>query len=165
MTSERISRILKLRDQHKSYRTIAAELGIPVNTVKSCLHRIQGKTEAGQIGQDETSCIILCRQCKVSLHQAKHGKKRCFCSDHCRYTWWNAHRDLSRRASAHQQTCEMCGAVFHTYKGHFCSRACYGKYRTMKAGDEYDQRHYRILFSDRPDQNYDQTGDYQPGRF
>ena len=75
-----------------------------------------------------------CKQCDAPLEQTGNGKAKSFCNDRCRSLYWNEHRDLSRRASAHKQTCEICGRAFFTYHGRYCSRACYGLARSQKAG-------------------------------
>ena len=127
--------ILLMREQRKSYKCIADELGISINTVKSFLLRKLKTQNAVDITQPDSS-YRHCKQCGTLFHQTEHSKAKIFCSDRCRIIWWNAHRNLAERASAHQQICAICGSSFYTYHGQYCSRTCYGKARSRKAGVE-----------------------------
>ena len=136
MTQAEKEAVLSLRQQHYSFSAIAETTGLPLGTIKSFLSRVGEKKEspvqasAPRVTLNHTCC----RQCGAPLDQTQRGKTRTFCSDRCRAAYWNEHRDLSRRASAHQQTCEECGRTFYTYQGRYCSRACYGQARSRKAG-------------------------------
>ena len=134
MTQAEKAAVLSLRQQQYSFSAIAETTGLPMGTIKSFLSRASRKKEdpvvAPRITMDQTHC----RQCGAPLDQTQHSKIKTFCSDRCRTAYWNEHRDLSRRASAHQQTCEECGRTFYTYQGRYCSRACYGQARSRKAG-------------------------------
>ncbi len=131
MSENNKSRILLMREQQCSYGSIAKELGIPINTVKSCIHRAR-KEQNGK-GRQEISSYRQCKQCGRALKKTEHHKARLFCSDRCRSIWWNANRDLSIRPAAHQQVCKFCGSSFFTYHGKFCSRACFGAFRSREA--------------------------------
>ena len=133
MTNAEKSAILLMREQRKSYKCIADELGLSINTVKSFVHR-QFETQSAEDMTMPGSAYRKCKQCGVLFHQTEHCKAKIFCSDRCRIVWWNAHRNLAERASAHQQICVICGSSFFTYHGQYCSRACYGKARSRKAG-------------------------------
>ena len=122
--------VLSLRQQEYSFSAIAETTGLPLGTIKSFLSRVSGKMDAQRIALDQTYC----RQCGAPLEQPEHRRARSFCNDICRTLFWNAHRDLSQRPSAHQQKCEICGRIFFTYRGRYCSRACYGQARSRKAG-------------------------------
>ena len=136
MTQEEKEAVLSLRQQHFSFSAIAETTGLPLGTIKSFLSRVGGKTEgpppsfASRVTVTHTSC----RQCGEPLGQPHQGKLRAFCSDRCRAAYWNEHRDLSQRPSAHLQKCEICGRTFYTYHGRYCSRACFGQARSRKAG-------------------------------
>ena len=134
MTQAEKDVVLSLRQQQYSFSAIAETIGLPLGTIKSFLSRVSGKSDvpvkAPRITTDQTHC----KQCGAPMDQSKAGKTRSFCDDHCRTLYWNEHRDLSRRASAHKQTCEICGRAFFTYHGRYCSRACYGLARSQKAG-------------------------------
>ena len=134
MTQAEKEAILSLRQQQYSFSAIAETTGLPLGTIKSFLSRISGKSDvpvsAPRITTDKTHC----KRCGAPLDQTGNGRTRSFCNDRCRSLYWNVHRDLSRRASAHKRTCEICGRTFFTYHGRYCSRACYGLARSRKAG-------------------------------
>ena len=103
-------------------------------SIKSYISRKMRKLKASEAEQNGFSEYKKCKQCGILMHQTEHCKGKKFCSDRCRIIWWNANRDLALRASAHQQICTVCGSTFFTYHGQYCSRACYGKARSQKAG-------------------------------
>ena len=134
MTKSEKETVLSLRQQQYSFSAIAQATGLPIGTIKSFLSRCHGKKEPPVTAPCVTVEHSHCRECGSPLKQVEHRKARSFCSDQCRVAYWNKHRDLSDRASAHQQTCGICGRVFYTYHGQYCSRACSGLARSRKAG-------------------------------
>ena len=96
--------VLSLRQQQYSFTAIAEKTGLPLGTIKSFLSRVGEKKEspfpasAPLVTHNHTCC----RQCDAPLDQTQRGKTRTFCSDRCRAAYWNEHRNLSRRASAHR---------------------------------------------------------------
>ena len=136
MTQEEKDAVLSLRQQQYSFSAIAEITGLPLGTIKSFLSRVGDKKESTAPASAPVVMInrTCCRHCGTPLDQTQRGKSRSFCNDRCRMAFWNEHRDLSRRASAHRQTCEICGRVFYTYGGRYCSRTCYGQARSRKAG-------------------------------
>ena len=135
MTEQQKRQILSLRAQGLSFSQISCALHMPIGTVKSFIFR------SCRGDKEERGSSVLqpaCQQCgRPLLSSNSHSIKR-FCSDQCRARWWNRHRDLSRRPSAHTQKCPCCGAQFYTYAGRYCSRACYGKARSIKAGVSHE---------------------------
>lgn len=136
MTQAEKEAVLSLRQQQYSFSAIAETTGLPLGTIKSFLSRVGEKkadpSPAAALGV--THNHTCCRQCGTPLDQTQRRKTRTFCSDRCRAAYWNEHRDLSRRASAHEQTSEVCGRTFYTYQGRYCSRTCYEQARSRKAG-------------------------------
>ena len=69
-----------------------------------------------------------CENCgRLVQHTPGHRKKR-FCSDACRWTWWNSHPDRVKRKAYYTLTCCQCGEEFDSYGNQnrkFCSRECY----------------------------------------
>lgn len=111
--------ILALRQQGRSYQKIAEQLILSPNTVKSVCHRSGAETPAPEI-----STLDTCKNCGATLPPGFRGRKRTFCSDKCRYAWWNR----SRRKQPYCLTCYCCGKPFISYgnrKRKFCSRECY----------------------------------------
>ena len=136
MTKEEKEVVLSLRQQQYSFSAIAETTGLPLGTIKSFLSRVGGKKESPSPASTPRVTLnhTCCRHCGAPLDQTQRGKSKSFCTDRCRMAFWNEHRDLSRRASAHRQICEVCGHAFYTYGGRYCSRACYGQARSRKAG-------------------------------
>ena len=62
------------------YKAIAARLGLSANTVKSYIKR--------NSKQDDSKCL----NCSSLLSHLPHKKHKKFCSDACRYSWWNRTR-------------------------------------------------------------------------
>lgn len=107
--------ILAMRQQGRSYQEIAERLALSPNTVKSVYHRAP---------KPEMSTLDTCKNCGASLPQNIAGRKRTFCCDKCRYSWWNKRR----RKQPYRLTCYCCGKQFISYgnrKRKFCSRECY----------------------------------------
>ena len=136
MTQAEKEAVLSLRQQQYSYSAIARTTRLPLGTIKSFLSRAGRKKETSDPVSTPRITINrnCCRQCGAPLDQTRRGKIRIFCNDRCRAAYWNKHRDLSQRVSTHQQKCEICGRYFFTYHGRYCSRPCYGKARSLKAG-------------------------------
>ncbi|MCL1882411.1 MAG: helix-turn-helix transcriptional regulator [Defluviitaleaceae bacterium] len=120
MTQAQKEHIVKSRSKGESYAKIAADLGVSENTVKSHCRRMNQKTV------DKSD---VCQQCGKVLIHIPHKKKKIFCSDKCRFAWWNT----SKCNPAHQTSCTHCGGTFDT-RGNssrkYCSHACYiaGRY-------------------------------------
>ena len=117
--------IQERREAGQSYTQISKALNVSRNTVKSVCQRmgIQPADAAR-----ETHDANHCRQCGVSLVQNVTGKRKRFCSDKCRRTWWKEHRDKLRLQSAAKAKCAFCGCAFEDYAKNnrkYCSHGCY----------------------------------------
>lgn len=126
MTEIEIERINDLRSKGCGYKSIAKELGLPENTVKSyCRRHSVEKT--------------ICDNCGVSFPKIKGRKPKRFCCDACRAKWWNAHLHLVKRKAVYSFVCEACGTTFEAYGNNhrkFCSHACYVKFRFGGGNDD-----------------------------
>lgn len=123
MTADEIEKITHLQQDGYGYKRIAALTGLSVNTVKSYCRR-HPFSETTDAEQDR-----LCRFCGNKLVQTPHKRKRCFCSDACRMSWWKAHPDKINRKAVYSLTCTYCGQTFESYGNanrKFCSRRCFG---------------------------------------
>ena len=121
MNSEEKMKIRILRQQGLSIGAIAKELCLPIGTVKSWCYR-------NQVQQKGRGNIRLCEQCGEQIPVIPGRKHKRFCSDKCRMTWWNAHRELVRRKTAKRSICIFCGREFISYAKQnqkYCSHACY----------------------------------------
>jgi endogenous inhibitor of DNA gyrase (YacG/DUF329 family) len=92
-----------------------------VNTVKAFCRR------------NTPSCtIVKCKQCDKEFAVTPHSKPKSFCSDACRYKWWNANRQAQTT-----HICEHCGREFISYESaqrRFCGRSCYIAHRFSEGG-------------------------------
>jgi endogenous inhibitor of DNA gyrase (YacG/DUF329 family) len=111
-------KIRELQMQGHGYKKIAKILGISENTVKSYCRR----------HPVENSCL----QCGRALSHTQGKKRKKFCSDKCRLTWWNSHKEFVKKKTFYTLTCQHCGQLFESYgnsKRKFCSRACFNDSR------------------------------------
>ncbi|WP_088227363.1 helix-turn-helix domain-containing protein [Desulfosporosinus sp. FKB] len=129
--------IQRMRNEGKSYSKIADRLGISENTIKSYCQRnnLGGILVTDQKVTDELQALNLCPNCGKSLEHQPGRKRRKFCSDKCRMTWWNHHNDVVNQESAYHFVCVGCGRSFVSYgnkKRKYCNHECYIKARFMK---------------------------------
>lgn len=111
-------KIIELRIKGFGYKKIASELSISVNTVKSYCQR----NGLNGTGNDR------CKNCGVLVKQNPKRKKKKFCSDKCRLTWWNSHQDKINKRANYTLTCNHCGKNFISYGNKnrkYCSHSCY----------------------------------------
>jgi hypothetical protein len=128
MNGKQKTEIQKMRTAGVSYAKIAATLGISENTVKSFCRRSGLKSLTNAASASGSLELIYCIYCGAPLRHTTGARKRRFCSDKCRISWWNLNPD--KHSSAREFVCQSCGRVFKSYGGRerkYCSRACYGK--------------------------------------
>lgn len=82
MTPKQKQSIEIMRQNGLSYSQIADRLKLSVNTVKSFCRRADSHAVNNPI----------CKQCGKTLRIKPKSKPKTFCTDTCRYTWWNHHR-------------------------------------------------------------------------
>lgn len=126
MTKAETVRITALRKEGKGSKMIAAELGLPLNSVKSWCRR----HPVGEDGSDR------CRQCGKSITVIPGKKTRLFCSDACRNAWWSAHPEARKPKTLYSHVCRFCGKEFQSDRAgtQFCDRKCFSAYRRKDAG-------------------------------
>lgn len=124
MTETEKLRIHKFRQEGLGYKKIAAALDLPVNSVKTYLRRHPA-------GENTAAVPDICERCGKPIVQALHRKRKRFCSDSCRISWWNAHPDKGGKRTLHAFACAYCGRSFQSgAKGRrYCSRTCYAAAR------------------------------------
>lgn len=128
MTNDQKQTISNLQKEGKGYRTIAAETGLPLNSVKSwCRRHPANGPECGR-----------CRQCGAAIIQTPGSRAKVFCSDACRYAWWTDHPEKRSRRTTYGHTCAFCGKEFYNERilASYCSRACFAKARSREAAHE-----------------------------
>lgn len=124
--------IRELRIKGKGYKAISAELGIPVSTVQSFCKR---NNLNGSGSGDGTRCL----NCGKQIVQKPGVRKIKFCSDKCRWHWWNTHLNEVHRKSYKTYQCKYCGKAFEVYgnrKRKYCCHECYIKDRFGGGSDE-----------------------------
>lgn len=95
MTSQQISMLTTMRNAGAGYQIIANAIGATKDTVKKYCQRHGMRSETGS-----ARSLQFCPNCGVRLVSLAGKKAKRFCSDRCRYNWWNAqHRQEVRRAT------------------------------------------------------------------
>ena len=132
MTKEQSNQIDELRSQGKGYKSIAAAVGISVDKVRYYCKK------NGMAGVGKTALVadgLTCPLCGTAISQPDgRGRKKKFCSEHCRSLWWGRHPNAlkSHEDSFYEYTCQCCGKQFKT-RGNkhrkYCSRECFIKMR------------------------------------
>lgn len=100
------------------------------------------KTESAEksVAAFETAVIKkFCPQCGKAITDGTKRKK--FCSDTCRWNWWNRHPKPENWNTTEKKICPVCGEEFlaRIQKGRarqYCSRACSNRARGGKAGGD-----------------------------
>ena len=126
ITNSQKERISHMRLEGESYAGIAVALGLSRNTVKSfCLRNLHSEPHEVIAVQVRSG---ICDRCGKGFVLYPGHRQRRFCSDRCRMTWWNAHRDLLRSKAKVELTCTCCGEHFMGYERQrrkYCSHGCY----------------------------------------
>lgn len=134
MTGEQKERLEQLRSEGLGYKRMATELGFSLNTVQSYCRRHPTEMKVPTLAP-ENACLY----CGARLHHAPGAKKRKFCSDRCRITWWNAHPEAGAKRKVREVACGFCGATFFVIgerTRRYCSRICSARARAKLARRE-----------------------------
>ena len=107
MTEQQKRDILQLRSRGLAFSSIAKELSLSVNTVKSFCRRKTIKAV------NEPSAV--CRFCGKHLIQTFGKREKKYCSDKCRTLWWNNNRRKMDNKSVSFYKCSFCGKMFIAY--------------------------------------------------
>lgn len=131
MTNEEIKKIKQLQMQGYGYKSIAIEVDLPVNTIKSYCrrHPVSQKTFIINKG--------FCQNCGEKIIPSLHCKEKKFCSDKCRVAWWTSHSKGSENKTQKKVVCAYCGKEFISYpskRRKFCSRTCFANARRKGCG-------------------------------
>lgn len=74
-------KVLELRNEGYGYKKIASELNVTRDQVRNiCKKKLKQPLES------------VCKNCGVKITSLKGKKKKIYCSDKCRYQWWNIQR-------------------------------------------------------------------------
>lgn len=115
--------IRDMRQKDMSFSTIGVALGLSANTIKSFCRRENIDIQSNPDDEKQDRC----KNCGAPLKHHPGSRKKTFCSDKCRYTWWNRHRVYLGHKSTHRLTCFHCGNEFssNNKKRKYCGRECY----------------------------------------
>ena len=133
MTDFQARQIRELRMRGQGYRAIASEVGLSRDIVRNYCKK-QGLDGYANVLtenlKEQMADGKVCLCCGREIIQPANGRRRKFCSDKCRRTWWAAHPEkINRKSTAYYEaTCVYCGKTFTTYgnnKRRYCSHNCY----------------------------------------
>jgi len=131
MTRSQKEKVKQMRDSGDSYAQIAVALNISESTIKShCRrHNLGAGYVAAPAIMEDGACGTsgICENCGQPLRHTPGSKKKRFCSDHCRMTWWHAHPEAVHRKAIYHFRCKVCGTPFESYgNAHrkYCSVIC-----------------------------------------
>ena len=109
MTNEQKQTIASMRDSGVPITSIAQQLELSVNTIKSYCKR-----HGIHSGNQSSKNILFCLQCHKEIPQTSHRKEKKFCSDKCRQLWWAENSTLIPRNSQIERICPVCKTSFFT---------------------------------------------------
>ena len=138
LTADQQDLIDEYRQQGIGYRTIAVAIGSDRDTVRNYCKKVE--LEGIRPHSQEFVKGLRCQQCGKLLGRSKTGRQRLFCSDKCRYRWWNTTgRTLPRPSGCCEEIkCACCGKTFLEYKKsnrRYCSHECYIRDRFWRKED------------------------------
>ncbi|MCR5355776.1 MAG: RNA polymerase subunit sigma-70 [Lachnospiraceae bacterium] len=132
MTTDTRDQILQLRNEGMGYQAIANAVGEKRDAVRYiCKSRGLG----GKATEKMISDGRICKNCGIEITQPPgKGRRRRFCSEACRRSWWKKHPEEGRKLdkALYQGTCACCGKEFTAYGNNhrtYCSRECFIKAR------------------------------------
>ena len=131
MTDTQAKQIRDFRVKGIGYKAIASVLGLSRDVVRMYCknHGLGGYgaevvvNTAEQIQQGRA-----CPYCSQTIRQPGMGRRRKFCSDTCRRSWWTRHPEAARRVSFYEKACAYCDQLFTIYGNkhrRYCSHECY----------------------------------------
>ena len=78
-------KILELRSKGYGYKSIATELNLTRDQVRNTCNK-----------KERTPLEVVCKNCGKKVNSITGKKKKVYCSDKCRYQWWNKQRKLKK---------------------------------------------------------------------
>ena len=123
MTRSQKEAVMRMRSNGLGYTEIARLLGLSVNTLKSFGRRYDVPSP-DILPRKDSHSISDCKQCGAALTQTPKHRQKSFCSDRCRYAWWEQNRALAKNAKP--TLCLSCGKPFFSRKPRkYCNHNCY----------------------------------------
>lgn len=120
MTLEEKTKIIELKNEGYGYKKIAKELNLPISSIQYFLKN----------NPIDLELVGTCKCCGKTIQSIKGKKRKQFCSDRCRWDWWNAHIKEVNKKAYYTLTCKYCGKEFTAYgnqKRVYCCHECYIK--------------------------------------
>ena len=133
MNEKQKNKLMKFKNEGRSYKEMASALSVSEGTVKSFFSRKKIKDE---------EIYVVCKNCKIPLDKRSSNKK--FCSDLCRYKWWRKNAEGNRKC-VKINVCKNCNKKFKSYDNKerkYCSHKCYieDRFKKQKGKSVYDKR-------------------------
>lgn len=119
MTDTEKNKILELRKLGLGYQKIAKEIGMSVNAIRNYCSKADS--------------LSVCKECGKKIKSIPSRKRKQFCSDKCRFIWWNKHRSELNHKVKNYVICACCGKEFINFTNSirvYCSVDCYNKVRS-----------------------------------
>ena len=132
MTEIQKKQIAEMRQAKLTFNEISNVTGIPVGTLKSFCRR-------NVVESADNACL----KCGMKLQQTPHKRKKKFCSDKCRLSWWKDNRNFLKKKAMYVSACKHCGKSFESYgNSHriYCSRKCYADARREGCTSNADKK-------------------------
>lgn len=131
MTELERTQIRKLREHGMGHRTIAKYTGLQLSTVRYQANKVEIPGNAAD--EDLLEKIMkkeACAFCGEPIKSSWTGRKRRFCSDECRRSYWLLHdKEIKRSASAtYTKICPYCGKTFTVYGARNRKYCCHDHY-------------------------------------
>ena len=120
MTLEEKTKIIELKNEGYGYKKIAKELNLPISSIQYFLKN----------NPIDLELVGACKCCGKTIQSIKGKKRKQFCSDRCRWDWWNDHIKEVNKKAYYTLTCKHCGKEFTAYgnqKRVYCCHECYIK--------------------------------------
>ncbi len=125
-----IMKIMGLREKGFGYKRIAKELDMTVSAVRYAISK-----------SEDDFLSSTCKECGVEIKSLKGKRRKVYCSNSCRWKWWNKQtRDINKKAY-YNFICKNCGKEFKAYGTNrrlFCDRKCYNASRGSQVGDTHE---------------------------
>ena len=128
MTHKEIETINRMLADGIKITEISKATGICANTIKTHYRRHRAAIDKLTVSPES---LIMCKGCNKPIAKNSVGKPKQFCSDKCRMSWWNSHRELVKHGSAYYKKCAYCGKEYisNNKSGKYCSRECFANAR------------------------------------
>jgi len=118
MNEDLKSKVFTLKNKGLSYSKVAEKTSLSINTIKSLFRRQDSK---------DKEKYSVCKNCGKQINELSGSRVKKFCSDSCRFKWWNKNA-LKSRKHLKIIRCKNCGEKFKSYDNkarQYCCHECY----------------------------------------